>query len=34
MGRSPGGMILKQEIEVVGENPAVVPLTQYQSHTD
>jgi hypothetical protein len=27
-------MILKQEIAVVGENPAVVPPTQYHSHID
>jgi len=25
-------MILKQEIEIVGESPAAVPPTQYQSH--
>jgi hypothetical protein len=29
MGWSPDGIILKQEIAVVGENPAVVPPTQY-----
>ena len=34
MGRSPDGMILKQDIEVVGESPASLPPTQYQSHMD
>jgi len=34
MGRSPDEMILKQDIEVVGESPAALPPTQYQSHMD
>jgi len=33
-GRDPDGMILKQDIEVVGESPAALPPTQYQSHVD